>query len=102
MNSYRNFIVRFVVFGFLMALANVIPYLFTRGAAATDGHEMAGFPFRCYQIAGANGMFMFNPWAMMGNMMVVILVAALAGWLFRDGVLITLRRWQTWGTPHAA
>lgn len=90
--------IRFIGFGFAMATANIIPYLLTRGDYRTDGHEIAGFPFRCYDFGGLAGHNTFYPWAMMANMMIAILFAAFAAWLFRDGILITLRRWQTWGT----
>ena len=84
-----------------MAIANIIPYVLTRRAYGTDGHEIAGFPLRCYDFGGFAGLKFFYPWAMMANMMIAILFAAFAAWLFRDGILITLCRWQTWGTPYA-
>lgn len=95
----RSFVIRFIAFGIVMAIANIIPYVLTRGAYATDGHEIAGFPLRCYDVGGFSGLMYFNPWAMMANMIIAILVAGFAGWLFQDGILNTLRRWQTWGTP---
>lgn len=104
MHSARNdrgFVIRFIAFGFAMAIANIIPYILTRGAFATDGHEIAGFPMRCYVVGGISGSVDFSPWAMMANMMIAILVAAIAACLFREGILNTLRRWQNWGTPNA-
>ncbi|QDT38620.1 hypothetical protein [Stratiformator vulcanicus] len=40
-------VVRFVAFGIVMGVANIVPYVLTRGAYETDGIEIAGFPFRC-------------------------------------------------------
>lgn len=82
----RNVAIRFVVFGFLMAIANIVPYLLTHDAYATDGHEIAGFPFRCYEFGGASGVWTFAPWAMVANMAIAILVAAFGSLLFRDGL----------------
>ncbi len=92
---------RFVAFGILMAFANILPYLLTQGDYATDGLETAGWPVRCYEFGGLDGHVVFSPWAMAANIVIAIVISALAAWLFRNGIRKTLRRWQTWGTPHA-
>ena len=97
----REFAVRFVGFGIVMVIANVIPYFVTRGAHATDRHEMAGFPFHFYDIGGMAGLMSFNVLALMANIAIALAVAAGGALLFRGGIVSTLRRWQTWGTPNA-
>ena len=92
---------RFVAFGILMAFANVVPYLLTRSDNVADGFEVAGWPLRCYAIGGIGGFHDFSPWAMAGNIAIAVIVSAFAAWVFRHGVLRTLRKWQTWGTPYA-
>ena len=92
---------RFVAFGILMAFANAAPYLLTRGAHETDGFEIAGWPLQCYSFGGIGGFQHFSPWAMAGNVAIAVIVSAFAAWVFRHGVLRTLRKWQTWGTPYA-
>jgi len=93
------FLVRFVSFGALMGFANIVPYLLTRGAYATDGIEITGWPLRCCDIGGYDGHWHFYPWAMAGNITIAVIVSGLAAWVFRDGILKTLRKWQTWGPP---
>ena len=110
--SEAAFVLRFVAFGILMAFANVVPYLLTRGAYETDGVEVAGWPLRCYAGGGFAGLWYFSPWAMAGNIAIAVVVSAFAAWVFRHGVPRTLRNWriwgmrmfrklQTWGTPYA-
>ena len=97
----NGYAVRFVAFGLLMAAANAIPYVFTQGSYRTDGLEIAGFPFRCYEFGGISPIIKFNSWAMAGNLVIAALVAAVGAYVFRNGFINTLRRWQTWGTPFA-
>lgn len=103
-------VVRFVAFGALAAFANVIPYLQTYEAYMTDGIEVAGWPFICYQIGGFSGLFGFYPWALMGDIIVAVILTGLATWIFRNGIWKTifphgfrktLWKWKTWGTPYA-
>jgi hypothetical protein len=99
------FVLRFIAFGLVMAFASVVPYLSTRGAYRTDGLEVAGWPLRCYELGGVVGHFYFGPWMMAGDIAIAVVVSALAAWIFRYGVLRTLRKWwnwcRIWGTPHA-
>ena len=75
------FVLRFVAFGFVMAFANVVPYLSTRGAHETDGLEVAGWPLRCYELGGVVGHFYFGPWMMAGDIAIAVIVSALAAWI---------------------
>jgi len=104
--------VRFLMFGTIMAFVNVVPYLLTRGAYATDGVEIAGWPLDCYAGGGFTGRWYFSEWAMAGNIVIAMMVSALGAWMFRDGERRTLRKWwilgrlafrklRTWGTPSA-
>lgn len=95
------YVVRFTAFGVVMGIANIIPYPFTRGAYGTDGIETAGWPLRCYEIGGFAGHWSSHPWAMAANITIAVMVSGLATWLFRDGILKSLQKWQTWGTPCA-
>jgi len=107
--KYRAmFAVRFVVFGCIMALINLVPYLRTRGDWATDGCEVAGWPLRCYSFGGIAAYFSFNPWAMAGNIVIAVVVSALLAWFLSDGtanafrkVKRCFRKLATWGTPYA-
>jgi hypothetical protein len=107
-----TFVLRCVAFGIVMAFANVVPYLLTRGAYETDGLEVAGWPLRCYELGGIGGFMHLHPWQMAGNIVIAVTVSALAAWVFRHGLLRTLRKGatcgmrmfhklRTWGTPHA-
>lgn len=95
-----------------MALANIVPFLLTRGAYRTDGVEVAGWPFRCYDFGAIGGYMHLYPWKMAANIVIAVMVSVAAAWAFRHGVLKTVRRWgiwgtrmfrklRTWGTPHA-
>lgn len=95
------FVVRFIVFGFVMAFANIVPFLLTRGAYGTDGLEVAGWPLRCYDHGGFDGHCYFYPWAMAANIAIAVMASGVAAWIFRHGMLRTLRKWQTWGPPNA-
>ena len=97
----RNHVFRFIGFGIVVLTANLIPYVLTRGAYATDGHEVAGFPFHFHDFGGIAGDATFNALALFANVAIGILVAALGAHLFRDGIMNTIQRWQTWGTPNA-
>jgi len=102
---------RFVGFGIIMALANVLPYLSTRGSYdVADGYEVAGWPLQCYAAGGFSFAVYFRPWAMAGNIVIAVIISAFAAWLFRRGERRTLRIWKirgirmwrtlrTWGTP---
>lgn len=91
------FVVRFVAFGAGMGFVNVVPYPFTRGAYATDGIEVAGWPLRCHDIGGLDGHVCFYPWAMAGNITIAVILSGFAAWAFRDGVFRTLRKWLAFG-----
>ena len=88
---------RCAAFGTLMAFANIVPYLLTRGAYETGGIEVAGWPFRCHKLGGEDPVVDLHPWALAGNIVFAVTVSAAAAWVFRHGVLHTLRRWQNWG-----
>lgn len=107
-----TFVARCVAFGTVMAFANVVPYLWTRGAYETDGFEVAGWPLRCYEFGGIGGFMHLHPWKMAGDIVIAVTVSALAAWAFRHGALRTFRKWstrgtrmfhkfRTWGTPYA-
>jgi hypothetical protein len=110
-----TFVLRCVAFGIVMAFANILPYLRTCGAYETDGLEVAGWPFRCWEFGGFGGYAYFHPWKMAENIAIAVSVSAFAAWVFRHGVLRTLRKcrkwltwgmrmfhkFRTWGTPYA-
>lgn len=89
--------VRFVAFGTIMAFVNIAPYLLTRGTPAYDGVEMAGWPLTCYELGGFNGHFYFKPLEMFINIEIAVVVAAFLAWIFRNGVLHTIRNWARSG-----
>lgn len=91
-------VLRCAAFGIVMAFANIVPYLLTRGAYETGGIEVAGWPFRCHKLGGEDPVVDLHPWALAGNIAFAVTVSAAAAWAFRHGVLRTLRRWQNWGT----
>jgi hypothetical protein len=107
-----TFVLRCVAFGIVMAIANALPYLMTRGDYETDGVEVAGWPLRCYEFGGIGGFMHLHPWKMAGNIVIAVAISAIAAWAFRHGLLRTLRKWltwgirmfhkfRTWGTPYA-
>ena len=106
------FVLRSVMFGIVMAAANIVPYFLTRGAYRTGGWEVAGWPLRCYEVGGIGPFVDLHPWRMAGNIVIAVTVSTLAAWAFRHGVLRTLQNWlksgirtfhklRTWGTPYA-
>ncbi|KRG63759.1 hypothetical protein ABB26_11175 [Stenotrophomonas humi] len=52
MRRKLRFISAFLVTGGIAVIANLVPYLRTRGAYQYDGQEVAGFPYEFRRIGG--------------------------------------------------
>ena len=92
-----SLVLRCVAVGSVMAFANIVPYLLSRGACQSGGIEVAGWPFRCHKLGGEDPVVDLHPWALAGNIVMAVAVSVIAGWAFRHGVRRTLRRWKNWG-----
>ena len=106
------FVLRCATFGIVLAFANILPFLLSRGTYQTDGVEVAGWPFQFYELGGYAGFMHFYPWKLAANIVIAVTLSATGAWAFRDGVLRTLSKWpmlgmrlfhklRTWGTPYA-
>lgn len=94
------FVVRFVAFGILFGVANFVPYVRTRGDYGNDGFEVAGWPWRFYEMGGLDGHCYFRPGAIAGNFVVAVAGSAIAAWCSHGGVLRTLGKWGERPTPN--
>ena len=93
--------------GFIAAIvANVLPYILTRGAYGFDGVEIIGFPFDIRSIGGIEGAFQFSHLALSADIAIVLTVAVSAGFLAKRCIgLLGRRRRFAWcagpPVPHA-
>jgi hypothetical protein len=80
----KPFLVGFAVAMTLMVLLSLIPYLLSRGSYATDGLEVAGFPFEFWRIGGAAFIREFRFDLLLADIAIALASSTVAGALLDE------------------
>ena len=78
----KSFGLGFTCAGLAAALANLLPYLMTRGAYNGDGFEVVGFPFTFRRVGGLTGIREFSVLALLADAGLALFAAAIVGYAF--------------------
>jgi hypothetical protein len=68
----------------VMVLLNLVPYVLSRGSYATDGLEVAGFPFRFWRMGGFSFVREFEVQSLIADIAIALAMSTVAGGLWME------------------
>jgi hypothetical protein len=82
----KHYLTGFAVAMTIMVVLNLTPHVLSSGSYATDGLEVAGFPFTCWRMGGFSFIREFKVQSLIADIAVAIAISTVAGGLWMEHV----------------